>query len=462
MWFLLSWNEGKMLGSDVYKFGGSSLASREAVDITARILAGSTQANLAVVVSAPQGITNLLEEGVVRQNKTGTFPPRLFNQLCSRFMEIYQGVPYADHLVDCFKWDLEKGIDCYDGRQRTSDSLVLRKYRDRIVHLGEKTHHKLYANFLREVYGLNATAVEPMALGLYVSDNFGNAKVWGISYSNIAERLKDFSGIAVIPGFYGCTLDGDVATFSRGGSDFTGAVVARGTGASVYRNCTDVNGIKRIDPRIFNGQRDIQTIPYLSYREAQELSILGAKVLHPNCIDPVRELGIPIEVRNTFDFDGEFTTIQQDKPVNGKKVEAIATKKCLDFVVLESSDMFGESGFVEKFAHALAGVDVDMIYTSPVAIVASFSSTDRLPEIASKLEEYGRVTSGREAAIVSIVGSGIDAIVMRDHYGALVKEDGSCYAVRRVTKPHELSLWTSVDPEYCDEIARRLFEVFCA
>jgi aspartate kinase len=112
-------------------------------------------------------------------------------------------------------------------------------------------------------------------------------------------RLADAQH-AVIPGFYGRPIDGDVKTFSRGGSDVSGAVIAMGVNASVYENWTDVSGLLMADPRIVDNPRVIDT---LTYRELRELAYMGATVLHDEAIFPVRTAGIPVNIRNTNRHD---------------------------------------------------------------------------------------------------------------------------------------------------------------
>ena len=111
----------------------------------------------------------------------------------------------------------------------------------------------------------------------------------------IAERLLGANPV-VVPGFYGAMPDGSIKTFSRGGSDITGALLARGIRAEVYENWTDVSGVLMADPRLVQNPK---TIPTLTYRELRELSYMGANVLHEEAVFPVIDVGIPVNVRNT-------------------------------------------------------------------------------------------------------------------------------------------------------------------
>ena len=115
------------------------------------------------------------------------------------------------------------------------------------------------------------------------------------TYKNLSKKLEKVQN-AVIPGFYGAYADGTVKTFSRGGSDITGSIVARAIHADVYENWTDVSGFLIADPRIIENPKGIEVI---TYRELRELSYMGAGVLHEDAIFPVRQQGIPINIRNT-------------------------------------------------------------------------------------------------------------------------------------------------------------------
>lgn len=141
----------------------------------------------------------------------------------------------------------------------------------------------------------------------------------------IKKRLENVE-YAVIPGFYGTNQNGEITTFSRGGSDITGALVARAVGADIYENWTDVDGFLTADPRIVD---DPEIIDYLSYRELRELAYMGAEVLHPESIFPVRSVGIPINIKNTFNpsYPGTMIVSEKNLSKNKKVITGIAGKK---------------------------------------------------------------------------------------------------------------------------------------
>ncbi len=181
------------------------------------------------------------------------------------------------------------------------------------------------------------------------------------TYRAISQAVADGAN-AVFPGFYGRGADGKVKTFSRGGSDISGAVVARAVNASVYENWTDVSGFLACDPRIVDNPRRIKN---LSYKELRELSYMGANVLHSESILPVRKANIPIVIKNTFRPDDEGTSIlpiSQYTP-DGTVVTGIAGKKNFTVILIEKNHMNNEIGFVRKVLSVLEreGVSVEHI-----------------------------------------------------------------------------------------------------
>lgn len=157
---------------------------------------------------------------------------------------------------------------------------------------------------------------------------------------------------AVIPGFYGVLPDGEIKTFSRGGSDVTGAIIARGVSASLYENWTDVSGFLMADPRIVENPSPIETI---TYRELRELSYMGAGVLHEDSVFPVREAGIPIIIKNTNLPSAPGTLIVDDASHISKcgSITGIAGKKDFTVIAIEKNMMNTELGFCRKLLSIL-------------------------------------------------------------------------------------------------------------
>ena len=186
----------------------------------------------------------------------------------------------------------------------------------------------------------------------------------------LSERLESLDR-AVIPGFYGAKRDGSVKTFTRGGSDVTGAIVARAIHADMYENWTDVSGMLVTDPRIVKDPEVIETI---TYKELRELAYMGATVLHEDAIFPVRKEGIPINIRNTNRPEDKGTLIVEStcrKPRH--TITGIAGKKGFCSINIEKAMMNSEVGFGRKvlsvfeqygisFEHMPSGIDTMTIF----------------------------------------------------------------------------------------------------
>lgn len=238
------------------------------------------------------------------------------------------------------------------------------------------------------------------------------------SYAAISEAVKGVS-LVVFPGFYGRGVDGKIKTFSRGGSDISGAIVARAVGASVYENWTDVSGFLACDPRIVDSPKRIKA---LSYKELRELSYMGANVLHSESIFPVRRANIPILIKNTFRPEDEGTSIlpiAQYKP-SGNIVTGIAGKKNFTVIFIEKSHMNSEVGFVRKVLSVLErfGVSVEHIPSGidTMSVVVDSDGLDNfkleqiLESIKAEVEpDFMRVSEN--VALIATVGHGMSSSI---------------------------------------------------
>lgn len=230
----------------------------------------------------------------------------------------------------------------------------------------------------------------------------------------LSERLEK-SERAVIPGFYGVMPDGAIKTFSRGGSDITGSIVARAVHASCYENWTDVSGFLVADPRIIKDPKPIKTI---TYRELRELSYMGASVLHEDAVFPVRRAGIPINIRNTNEPDDAGTWIVESTCQQSKyTITGIAGKKGFVSVSIDKDMMNSEVGFGRKvlsafeendisFEHMPSGIDTMTIFVHQPEFEgkeqAVISAIHRLAKPDS-IELEG------DLALIAVVGRGMKA-----------------------------------------------------
>lgn len=219
---------------------------------------------------------------------------------------------------------------------------------------------------------------------------------------------------AVIPGFFGTMKDGSIKTFSRGGSDITGAIVARGVGAGIYENWTDVSGLLMADPAIVPDPKPIDVI---TYRELRELSYMGANVLHDEAVFPVREAGIPVRIKNTNRPEDPGSLIVRDaEPIAHRgNITGIAGKKDFTVIVIEKSLMNSEMGFGRRLLSVLEGNGISFehmpsgIDTISLVIADSYLA-NRLEPIIKEINAMCRPDSIEvlpNMALIATVGRGM-------------------------------------------------------
>ena len=320
----------------VCKFGGSSVASaNQFKKIKAIIESDSTRK--VIVVSAPgkktsteTKLTDLLYSTYDLASKKLNFsaPWQLINE---RFLEICNELNISSKIKEDLN-DLESQM-LKSPEKLTTDFIVSR---------GEF----LCARIMAEYLGATFVDTYPM---ICFDDKY---RITTKSYSDIAVALKDESKLYVLPGFYGSNLHGDVKTFSRGGSDITGAILANAIDAQKYENWTDVSGMLMADPRIVENPKPID---YISYREIRELAYSGANVLHDESIAPCRAKGIEVDILNTNRPEDKGTVIGPTPKTTKLPITGIAGRKGFSMIYIEKTMMNKEIGFGRRVLAVLEG-----------------------------------------------------------------------------------------------------------
>ena len=336
----------------VVKFGGSSLANAEQFQKVGDIIR-SDESRRYVVPSAPgkrfsadTKVTDLLYTCYGKAEAGEDFTDVL-TEIKGRFYEIIKGLNLDLSLEEEFR-QIEADFKAHAGNEYAASR-------------GEFLNGKVMAAYLGYEFIDSATVIRFDKNGNFDADKTDKL---------LSKRLQKCER-AVIPGFYGGMEDGTVKTFSRGGSDVTGSLVAKAIHADIYDNWTDVSGFLVTDPRIVDNPAVIETI---TYRELRELSYMGATVLHEDAIFPVRKEGIPINIRNTNRPEDKGTFIVESTCRKPKYViTGIAGKKGFCSINIEKSMMNSEIGFGRKvlqvfedqgisFEHVPSGIDTMTVY----------------------------------------------------------------------------------------------------
>jgi aspartate kinase len=313
------------MGIRVCKFGGSSVADAAQLR-KVRAIIESRDDRRFIVPSAPgrrapgdEKVTDLLYRSHEAAAQGQPIEP-LFDQICERYRQIVADLE--------LEFDLDSTLSLVHDRIRDGAGASYAASR------GE------YLSGLVIAQLLDRPLIDPVEMIRFDSEGRFLAEE---TQAAVSARLAGEEN-GVIPGFYGARPDGSIQTFSRGGSDVTGAIIARGIGAEIYENWTDVSGLLMADPRIV---REPHTIGELTYRELRELAYMGATVLHDEAIFPVREVGIPVHILNTNEPDANGTRIRRGdtNPLPTGRITGIAGRKDFTIIALEKTLMNTEIGF---------------------------------------------------------------------------------------------------------------------
>lgn len=378
----------------VVKFGGSSLADAKQFKKVADIVLAEDCRHY-VVPSAPgkrfsedDKVTDLLYACYEKASKGEDI-----DEVFSRITDRYDGI-IRDLGIENFS--LEE--DYYFIR----NSVLHKAGRDFVASRGEYLNGKILAKYLNFAFIDAAEVIFFREDGSFDSERTNDA---------MAARLAKHE-YAVIPGFYGSMPNDTIKTFSRGGSDITGSIVARAAKADLYENWTDVSGFLMADPRIVDDPAVIETI---TYRELRELSYMGATVLHEDAIFPVRFAGIPINIKNTNHPEDKGTMIVPVAECADRVITGIAGKKGFSVINMEKDQMNSELGFgrrvlevLEKegisFEHLPSGIDTMSVIVSTASLEGIRNRI--IPQIC-KHTEPETISIDDNLALIAVVGRGM-------------------------------------------------------
>lgn len=380
----------------VVKFGGSSLASAEQFKKVGNIIRAE-ESRRYVIPSAPGKrfsddvkVTDMLYKcyGAAVKGKKFT---DLLKDIQERYNEIIEGLGLTLSLEEEF--------------EIIRDNFAKKAGRDYAASRGEYLNGIIMANYLGYEFIDAAEVIFFDEEGKFDADKTDEI---------LSERLNKAER-AVIPGFYGSLPDGTIKTFSRGGSDVTGSIVAKAAKVDLYENWTDVSGFLIADPRIIQNPKSIEAI---TYKELRELSYMGATVLHEDAIFPVRKEGIPINIRNTNAPEDKGTLIVEATCRHPKyTITGIAGKQGFASITIEKAMMNSEVGFGRKvlqvfednhisFEHMPSGIDTMTVFVHQ----SEFEETEQkvLAGIHHAVQPDS-IELESDLALIAVVGRGMRA-----------------------------------------------------
>ena len=435
----------------VLKFGGSSLADAQQF-AKVKAIVEADESRRVVIVSAPgkrfsgdHKITDLLYL-CAAHIKYGVSCEEIFDMIRTRYLEIAH---------DCgLKLDLNPDFDALWAKMQEGIE------KDELASRGEYFSARLMAEYL---------GYEFLDAAEWVKFRFDGTVDTDATYEALRRAAGDRS--VVIPGFYGVMPDGRIRTFSRGGSDITGALAAAALDADVYENWTDVSGFLMADPKIVPDPRPIERI---TYAELRELSYIGAQVLHEGTVSPVREKNIPLNIRNTNQPEHPGTMIRETfddteaEKLSGSMITGIAGKKGFSVITLTKNGMSSELGAIRRILEILERYHINVEYIpSGIDSVSLVVETAKAPpylyqalgDMEKEIKPDGlHVTDGM--AVVAAVGR-----KMAFQPGSSGKIFGKLgengINIRMITQgPEELNIIVGVDSTDFEKAIRVLYNSF--
>ncbi|EHJ56217.1 aspartate kinase [Streptococcus urinalis FB127-CNA-2] len=401
----------------VIKFGGSSLASAEQINKVLDIIKQDNSRRI-VIVSAPgkrhDNDTKVTDALIEYYNSYITDQSLIEHQnwLIKRYEDIISELKLSQSLLN----DISESIRGLSELPKENNPYLF----DHFLASGENNNAKLIASFLQK-NGLKAKYLHPKDAGIIVKGSSCNAQLLSSSYSKI-NKIKNETTIQVIPGFFGVTEDDNICTFSRGGSDITGSIVAAGIHADLYENFTDVDGIFVAHPGIV---KKPQSIEELSYKEMRELAYAGFSVLHDEALIPAYRGKIPIVIKNTNNPKHPGTKIILEHQNKNLPVVGIASDDKFISINLSKYLMNREVGFGRKVLQILEDLNIRWehmptgIDDMSIVIRERELTPIKEREIINRLNrelEVDEVDIIRNLSIIMIVGEN-----MKSHVGVTSK-----------------------------------------
>jgi len=395
----------------VQKFGGTSVADpaaiRRLIEIvrTARARDGHGPA---VVVSAMSGVTDVLL-GIASAAGSGAGTEEALTkieQLRQRHLTAARELA-ATADQEALATDINATLDQLAAVARALAVLreVSPRTLDVIAAMGELLSSRLVAA------ALNAAGVEAQWVdarrAIVTSGDHTRATPLTVETARALRATVvaalDAKRVPVLGGFVGATVDGHTTTLGRGGSDYSGALVGAGIGASEIQIWTDVDGMLTADPRVIAKPR---LVPRLSFAEAAELAYFGAKVLHPSTILPAVERDIPVRILNSLRPEGSGTLITAEPSLDGSPLTGLASKRNVIVVDITSTRMLMAYGFLRRVFEVFErfSTAVDVVTTSEVSVSVTVDDPKSIAVITEALSEFAEVSTEREMALLCAVG----------------------------------------------------------
>ena len=391
----------------IMKFGGTSVTNPQSVEAINILVQREIHRKPILVVSALSGITDLLVK--LSHSILASEQDSLIEQIKAKHTlwidTIFAGKASeqlaAHNTIAGYLAQLKNLLHSHN----FTNQLQLH---DSIVSFGEMMSSHLISKLLSS-RGSSAKQVSATEC-IITTKHFGGADFIDAATKKHCKKtvlpIVEKNIVPVITGFIGATQSGETTILGRGGSDYSAAIIGYALNAEEIQIWTDVNGVYSADPRVI---KDAKLLPQLSYQEAAELAMFGAKVLHPRTIQPAVKSGIPVRVLNTFNIENCGTLIEHNADNNDGLVKSVTWKKSAPLINIYSADMFLSKGFLQKIFAVLANknISVNMLSASEVSVSVTLDNIGKLDEALLELSKFAKTDYIEGFGTVSLVGEQI-------------------------------------------------------
>lgn len=456
------------------KFGGTSVASADKVKHVAHLIKSHSNGNeIVAVASAVRGMTDDLlqiSESVRKGNKGDI--EKFIDKVAKLHMDIANTsmtkAKTKDELRSALSTMIKELEDVLSGMVLLGE--VTSKSQDYLLSFGERLATPILCYALKDI-GVKADFLTGKDAGIITDSNYGEAKplmdTTKLRVSNKITPMLKNGIVPVVTGFVAADQNGNITTLGRGGSDYTATIIASCINADEVWLMTDVDGLMTADPRIV---KDANVLKEVSYAEAMEMALFGAKYMHPRALEPLLDGGIPIRIRNTFKPENNGTLVVKNPKADAHHiVKSVSLIRNTALIDVRGGSMVGAPGTAAKIFDVMGNskVNVMMISQSPsessISMVVRKNDLDRAVN-SLELNLLGKVIKTinvtDNVAIIAAVGSGMRGIkgVAARIFGAVAKHGVNVIMIAQGSS--ELNLAFVVNERDCEEAVRALHEEF--
>lgn len=458
----------------VLKFGGTSVSSPQNIQNVANMIKKLTKEHKIIpVFSAISGVTDDLiriTNLIQNRNKEGAslIAKKIIKMHTDIANQCVKNPKIKKDLLNKMKSDLDEFQDLLHGMLLLGE--VTPRSSDYMISFGERLSINLVAFTLNEL-GIKAVPLTGKDVGIVTDSNFGGAKplmdTTRLHVSHTIEDLLQKKTMAVIGGFAGADQHGNITTFGRGGSDYTATIIASSIKADEVWLMSDVDGLMTTDPKIVKNAKLIKEVSYI---EAMEMALFGAKYIHPRALEPLVAKKIPLRIRNTFNLDNPGTLVTATPQADTQKtVKCVSTIRHTGLIDVRGGSMVGAPGTAATIFSILAkeGINIMMISQSPsessISIIVKKNDLDKAVN-SLEMNLLGKVIKKVDVtvdvSILALIGSGMRGItgVASKVFTAVAKKGVNVIMIAQGSS--ELNLAFVVKDSDCNAAVQALHDEF--